>query len=708
MKKLLFLLWIVPCLLYGQGKTISIDANMKIFNGQQSTYYLDTSSLTQAKSGQLSLNGLTIFGDKINADYTEATNAANETRYYDFLVDVQADPANKAEISAGYFRANKTAGSNGEYIINGLEGAVGSSYADEAGTFRGVYGRTYTSAGATATMRTAIGGEFSARAGYNTGTDCVAENGTAFVGARIWMAPYFTSGSLSNINNFHGLWLYNEHTSNTVTNAIFVDDAGSTGGWTNGINFNGATIGTAEIVFSQGEYIENITTDGELHISASIEPNTDKGHDIGGPGNYWHGVYTDDLYVSDSANIDTVVVNNLLHVSDSVYVLGKSMFDSTVTIGEWGYSLNHIIIPESSSNTNAGLGMYGMVDYSATAGKVFAGTYSRMLAMTTNQTNQSTMVGTESQFRLRDVDIADGVHAGLWAYAEQSGESTLSGGGTFDAISATVESGEHFTVGATEQVTGLTVDASIHASATIDASANYSGIYIKSNGLDWFDGIKITGVDNDLKLHSGNTINNPSADDIIYTGRLGSSYFQSLTDIATLDRQHILSGTGKMTGSDPFNGKDQMQGGFFAMQLGEGDAITDARSLYGSESKATLDRDMSDATSNLIGAFNKISVRKTTTFAGTAIANKTILERANTATIAQGYNYYAEKSAVGFTSSAIMGTRADTWDYGIDFNAATFGTSDFRLHNGATILKRLFLRMTLMIILTFLNLELIY
>jgi len=162
--------------------------------------------------------------------------------------------------------------------------------------------------------------------------------------------------------------------------------------------------------------------------------------------------------------------------------------------GSWGYTGEHIIIPEASSNTNAGLGMYGMVNYEASAGKVFAGTYSRALAMTANQTNQATIVGTESQFRLRDVNIADGVHAGLWAYAEQSGTSTLSGGGTFDAISATIESESGFSAGATEHVTGLTLDSSINGSATINASTNFSAIYVKSNGKDWYYGTKYTGI----------------------------------------------------------------------------------------------------------------------------------------------------------------------------------------------------------------------
>ena len=222
------------------------------------------------------------------------------------------------------------------------------------------------------------------------------------------------------------------------------------------------------------------------------------------------GDWTFDNVVIDSADIDTANI-------DYLYVSEKALFDSTVTVGNWGYTGEHIVIPETSSNTNPLLGNYGMVNYTASANKVLAGLYSRMLLMTANQTNSSTMVGIESQFRLRDVNIANGVHAGLWAYAEQSGTSALSGTGTFDAISACVESGENFTVGATNHVTGITVDASINALATIDASANYSGIYIKSNGKDWFNGLYITGATNAIKLQSGATIDNTEPDTLILT-----------------------------------------------------------------------------------------------------------------------------------------------------------------------------------------------
>ena len=214
---------------------------------------------------------------------------------------------------------------------------------------------------------------------------------------------------------------------------------------------------------------------------------------------------------------------------------------------------------------------------------------------------------------------------------------------------------------------------------TVGANAQGVTIFTEFPYITIQDWAKIGGI---ITLESGNTISNLSIDDITYTGRFGSSYYQFLTDIATMDRQHIISGTAKMTGDDPFNTKTQMQGGFFGIQLGEGLAISEERKLYGSENKATLDRDMSNVASFIIGSFDKVSIRKTTVFAGTAVANMTLLGRDNTATIAQGYNYYAEKSAAGFTASSILGTAANTWDYGLDLSNSTLSTADFKLQNG--------------------------
>ncbi|OGM06194.1 hypothetical protein A2125_00930 [Candidatus Woesebacteria bacterium GWB1_43_5] len=104
---------------------------------------------------------------------------------------------------------------------------------DESMTARGLLGRFYIDAATNpaATLRTGIGVESSARASYNGGPEVAAEAGTAFVGSRIWMAPYFSAATVNNLNNFWGLWIYGEHaTQRNGDAAIKISDAG--GGFT--------------------------------------------------------------------------------------------------------------------------------------------------------------------------------------------------------------------------------------------------------------------------------------------------------------------------------------------------------------------------------------------------------------------------------------------------------------------------------------------
>ena len=211
-----------------------------------------------------------------------------------------------------------------------------------------------------------------------------------------------------------------------------------------------------------------------------------------------------------------VIDTDSINVAGDVVLSGVLNVDSTAEFGGWGYTGEHVVVGETSSNTNAGVGKYFMVDYDGASGKVYAAAYNRLLNMTENQTANTSHFGTESQYRLRDVDITTGVHAGIWAYAEQSGTSTLAGGSIFAAISATVESASTFTVGATEKVVGIVVDASINAGASINSSANYSGIWIKSAGKDWKTGIKFEGIDSiDMELTNGALIYNNHADSLI-------------------------------------------------------------------------------------------------------------------------------------------------------------------------------------------------
>ena len=215
---------------------------------------------------------------------------------------------------------------------------------------------------------------------------------------------------------------------------------------------------------------------------------------------------TGDLNVTDDAV-----------VADALTVGGKVALDSTLMLGTFG-DATQTVLSESSSDTNPLIGIYPMVNFEASANKVFAGAHSRILAITESQVNDISMYGMESQCRVKGVDLGNGVYAGMWAYAEQSGATTLSGGGNFLGLSAVVEASTDFAAGATETVAGVLIDNNIHASATLNDDTNYSGLYIKSTGLDWKYGIKITGVDSiDIELQSGAQIDNNQTDTLRLT-----------------------------------------------------------------------------------------------------------------------------------------------------------------------------------------------
>jgi hypothetical protein len=172
------------------------------------------------------------------------------------------------EYKAGYFRYNVRSTTPGNPVaeVTGLEGVAASYIADEALTFRGGYFRTYINADVTSTMRTAIGAEVSARASYSGGTECVAEAGTAFIGMRIWMAPFFSDASISNINNHHALWILNEAAGKFVTNAIKIDATTYNSGFTYAFNADSGKFRLALDGSEAGSGLvagETVTTSGD-------------------------------------------------------------------------------------------------------------------------------------------------------------------------------------------------------------------------------------------------------------------------------------------------------------------------------------------------------------------------------------------------------------------------------------------------------------
>ena len=277
---------------------------------------------------------------------------------------------------------------------------------------------------------------------------------------------------------------------------------------------NAATVASA----IDGSAITNIAGDnvasGDIAIARMAEALKAPGT-IGGttPGDAsFSSAALDSLAVGDTnGQAGTVAVRD--GTIDTFTINASGMVD----IGAWGYTGEHVgLVDDGSGNTVPGFGQYNEVKTEIADNKVLAAKYTRLLC-SSNQVNSVTMLGHEAQFRLRGANIADGIHAGLWAYAEQSGTSVLSDNGTFDAIDATVKSEAGFEIGATERISGITLDSSINGSATINTNANFSAAYIKSNGKDWFNGLYITGCDNDILLDGGATINQSAADTLTLT-----------------------------------------------------------------------------------------------------------------------------------------------------------------------------------------------
>ena len=288
------------------GLTVGVDDtghDVKFFGATSGVYLLwdeSADKLDIVAGGRLALSG------NIPATFDVSGGHDGISGVLDFYPTLTAGQ----EYRAGYYRANYRSTSPGNPVVNdftGLEGVAASYTTEEGITFRGGHFRTYINADSTSTMRTAIGAEMSTRASYYTGTECVAEGGTAFVGARIWMAPYFTSGSLANLNNFWGLWIYGEHaTQRNADSAIKISDAG--GGF------------TYDITFQEGTTLVDDGTDLTL-AGANL---------VLGAG----------LTLGGALNANSQQINSLATPTSSTDATTKEYVDAAVASMVWEYFLN--------------------------------------------------------------------------------------------------------------------------------------------------------------------------------------------------------------------------------------------------------------------------------------------------------------------------------------------------------------------------------
>jgi hypothetical protein len=147
---------------------------------------------------------------------------------------------------AVFIENNKQNNDAAQVTQTGIEAVSRSRGAGAETTLRGGHFRTYIDDTTGGTAITSVGVDGAVRASGAV----AADPGTAFVGVRSYMSPGFTGPTLANVTNFHAFWAYNESATQAVTNVLYASAAA--GGFTNGFNFSGTTIATADGVLSSG------------------------------------------------------------------------------------------------------------------------------------------------------------------------------------------------------------------------------------------------------------------------------------------------------------------------------------------------------------------------------------------------------------------------------------------------------------------------
>jgi len=278
--------------------------------------------------GTLSVTGASTFSSGITQSKTTVSGEADGTRHNSFTITQSSNPASSAEITGAYFAFNRAFGGNPTYVNNAVEGVARQTGIDSAGsgTIRGGYFRTYT----TGFVKTQMGLDVSAR----TGSDAICRGGTGFFGARIYMAPYFATGFEDSVTNFHGLWIYNESTTNKINNGIRINDAGTTG-YDTLINLNGATA-SIDIIGHSGHGLIDSASAGWVSnnnfYGDFFAPRTIGTGQLGTAGNAWNS------FTGDTVNALAGIKGTLgkVTVIDSLQV-GKIGLTTSNLYNDGGY-----------------------------------------------------------------------------------------------------------------------------------------------------------------------------------------------------------------------------------------------------------------------------------------------------------------------------------------------------------------------------------
>lgn len=136
------------------------------------------------------------------------------------------------------------------------------------------------------------------------------------------------------------------------------------------------------------------------------------------------------------------------------------------------------------------VGIYPEVASGTTISDTVQGLRVRML-VNAAQTADSSIYAIQGQLRLK-ANVADGSHAGLFGYVEESGGITLASPGFTSGVSAAVETSSGFTLDSGAILAGVLVSSNAHDDGTFNG--NYDAIHIrKASGAEiWQVGLHIT------------------------------------------------------------------------------------------------------------------------------------------------------------------------------------------------------------------------
>ena len=200
----------------------------------------------------------------------------------------------------------------------------------------------------------------------------------------------------------------------------------------------------------------------------------------------WKGYHMPDTLITDDTGY-VLFRNN----ANNAYVGIKALdafFTGKVDIGVFGDGSG-----VSTGTTGDVVGIYPEVPSGTTISDTAMGLRTRFL-INAAQTADCSLYAIQGQLRVK-ANLADGVHAGLFGYFEQSGTVTLSesAGGYNAAVSAGVETGGTFVLGSGAVLAGVLI-----SSVGLDAgtyTGNYDAVHIiKATGREiWQVGVHILG-----------------------------------------------------------------------------------------------------------------------------------------------------------------------------------------------------------------------